>query len=201
MQFRLVAEYFDRIEKVSSRLEMTDLLAELFNHVTAENMKEVVYLSQGKLAPNYESIEAGMGEKLLMDSIAKASGFTRNEIEKGFKEKGDLGLVAEEIIKKKKQSALFTQELTVEKVYKNLIKIAKVEGSGSQEMKLKLMAELLNSSSGVEAKYIVRIPLENLRLGIGDPTIMDAFALNLIEEGKKDKQLVKKIEKEMKEKK
>lgn len=198
MKFNLVAEYFDRIEKVSSRLEMTNLLAELFKQTTPENVKEVVYLSQGKLAPNYESIESGMGEKLLMDSIAKASGFTRNEIEKEFKEKGDLGLVAEEIIKKKKQSSLFQQELTVGKVYKNLIKIARVEGSGSQEMKLKLMAELLNSSSGTEAKYIARIPLENLRLGIGDPTIMDAFALNLVEEGKKDKKLVKKIEKEKK---
>jgi len=201
MHFELLAEYFDKIERASERLKMTDLLAELFNKTDSENIKNVVYLSQGQLGPNYSKVEAGIGEKLLMDAIAKASGYTRHEIEKQFKEKGDLGLVAEALIARKKQSSLFHEKLSVRKVFDNLIKIARAEGSGSQELKLKLMAELLNSALPLEAKFIARIPLENLRLGIGDPTIMDSFALSLVEEGKKEKELVKKIEAQMKEKK
>ncbi|MEW6295103.1 MAG: ATP-dependent DNA ligase [Candidatus Diapherotrites archaeon] len=201
MHFELLAEYFDKIERASERLKMTDLLAELFSKTDSENIKNVVYLSQGQLGPNYAKVEAGLGEKLLMDALAKASGYTRHEIEKQFKEKGDLGLVAEALVAKKKQSSLFQEKLSVKKVFDNLLKIAKAEGPGSQELKLKLMAELLNSALPLEAKFIARIPLENLRLGIGDPTIMDSFALSLVEEGKKEKELVKRIEAQMKDKK
>ncbi len=96
---------------------------------------------------------------------------------------------------------MFSKELSVEKVFDNLIKISTREGSGSKELKLKLMAELFNSASGKESKFIARIPLENLRLGIGDPTIMDALAWNLLKEGKQNNEWKEKIEKEMKEKK
>ncbi|MDD5148180.1 MAG: ATP-dependent DNA ligase [Candidatus ainarchaeum sp.] len=107
----------------------------------------------------------------------------------------------EEVCGKKRQSALFSEELSVSKVFQNFLKIAKAEGSGSQDLKIRLLAELLNSAKPLEAKFIIRIPLGNLRLGIGDPTIMDAFAINLLEEAKKDKKLVEAVEKELKEKK
>ncbi len=201
MNFRELAEYFDLIELTSSRLEMTKVLAELLEKTDSENIKKIVFLCQGKLGSNYAKIESGLGEKMIIEAIAKSTGFTKNEIQKKFREKGDLGLVAEEFSSKKKQSALFSKELSVEKVFDNLIKISTKEGTGSREVKLKLMAELFNSASGKEARFIARIPLENLRLGIGDPTIMDALALNLIKEGKQDRKAVQEIEKEMKEKK
>jgi DNA ligase-1 len=201
MNFLELAEYFDRIEKISSRIEMTKVLAELFNKAQPKEIRKIVYLSQGKLGANYEKIESGLGEKMVIEAIAKATGFTKKEIQKKFREKGDLGLVAEEFTSQKKQSALFSKELSVEKVFSNLIKISLTQGTGSKELKLKLMAELFNSASGKESKFIARIPLENLRLGIGDPTIMDALAANLLEEGKKNSEWKNEIEKEMKEKK
>ncbi|MFH1895289.1 MAG: ATP-dependent DNA ligase [archaeon] len=201
MNFRELSSYFDRIEGISSRLEMTSVLAELFEKTGKKDIKKIVFLCQGRLGANYEKIESGLGEKMVIEAIAKTTGFTKKEIEKKFREKGDLGLVAEEFAEQKKQSALFSSELTVEKVFDNLIKISKTEGTGSKESKLKLMAELFNSATGKEAKFIARIPLENLRLGIGDPTIMDALAANFLEEGMQDKKLMQKIEDEMNEKK
>ena len=201
MLFKKLAECFEKIEKASSRLEMTDLLAELFKETESSEISKIVYLFQGQLAPSYKDVEVGMGEKYIEEAIAKAAGYTKKEVHEQYKELGDLGLVAESILKKRKQKSLFSTQLSVEKVFANLLKIASAEGSGSQGLKIKLLAELLNSSSPIEAKYIIRIPLGSLRLGIGDPTIMDSLAINLIEEAKKDKKLVKEIEKKLKEKK
>ncbi len=201
MRFRTLAEFFAKIEKASSRLAMTDLLAALFKEAASGEVAQVIYLCQGQLAPAYEQIEIGMGEKFVEEAIAKVSGYSKEEVHRIYKEKGDLGLVAESILAKKKQRSLFASELSVEKVFRNLMKIATAAGAGSQQLKIKLLAELLNSSSPLEARYLVRIPLGNLRLGIGDPTIMDAFAINLAKEARGERKLVKEIEGKLKEKK
>ena len=179
MNFKETAEYFSKIETASSRLVMTDYLAELFDKTPAEDTKKVVYLLQGRISPQFEGSEIGFGEKLIAEGIAKATGFTREEVDSQFNKIGDLGTVAEEMVRKRKQRALFAEELNVEKVFSNLKKMSSSEGSGSQELKKKLLAELFNSSSPTEARYIARIPLGNIRLGIGDPTIMDAYAMVL----------------------
>jgi len=201
MRFRVLAEFFGKIEKVSKRLEITELLAGLFKEADADEIGRVVYLCQGQLAPPHKDIEVGMGEKFVEEAIAKASGHGKESVKKSFKKEGDLGLVAEHALGNRKQKSLFSSELSVEKVFRNFLKIATVGGKGSQNLKIKLLAELLNSASPLEAKYIARIPIGNLRLGIGDPTIMDAFAANLLEEAKKDKKLVKDVESSLKEKK
>jgi len=203
MNFKETAEYFDKIEKASSRLIMTDYLAELFDKTPSEDSKKVVYLLQGRISPQFEGKEIGFGEKLIAEGIAKATGFTREEVDTLFNKIGDLGTAAEEMTLKRKQRALFAEELTVEKVFSNLKKMSTSEGTGSQELKKKLLAELFNSASPTEARYIARIPLGNIRLGIGDPTIMDAYAMVLskkeqlaLEEKKKNSQS-KKEEKEI----
>jgi len=201
MQFKVLAEFFEKIEKAAARLAMTDLLAELFRKARAEEIAKIVYLCQGQLAPQYKQVEIGLGEKFVLEAIAKAAGYSREDVLKVFKKEGDLGLAAEQLLSKKKQKSLFSAELTVEKVFSNLLKISASGGAGSQELKIKLLAELLNSASPLEARYLMRIPLGNLRLGIGDPTIMDAFAINLLPEAKKDKKLVEKAESALKEKK
>jgi DNA ligase 1 len=185
MQFKIVAEYFDKIEKVSSRLEMTDILGELIEKTPKEEIKKIVYLLQGQIAPSFEGKEIGFGEKLISNAISKATGFQRKEVDELFSKIGDLGTAAEEMLKKRKQGALFANELTVNKVFGNLERMSTREGEGSQELKTKLLSELFNSATPVEARYIARIPLNNIRLGIGDPTIMDAFAIMLAKQKNK----------------
>ncbi len=182
MLFQNVADYFNRIEEKSSRLEMTDILAELLEKTNEKEIKQLIYLCQGRIAPQYKNLEVGMGEKFVIKAIATVTGYKENDVEKIYKEKGDLGIVAETLSKKKKQKALFSEQLTITKVFDNLMKIAKSSGPGSQETKIKLLAELLNSANSVEAKFIVRIPIGKLRLGSGDPTIMDALSLNYLDE-------------------
>ncbi len=194
MQFSALSEAFDRLEKVSGRLEMTDILAELLRNIPSKEVKEAVYILQGQLAPSYQQIDIGMGEKFVMEAISKVSGYSRAEVEKKFKSLGDLGNVAEELLQKKKQKALFSEPLTLHKVYSNLYKIATASGSGSQESKINLLGELLNSSSPTDARFIARFPIGNLRLGVGDPTIMDALADEFVEECLKEKKFRTEVE-------
>ena len=196
MHFKDSAELFEGIEKATSRLDMTCLIASAFEKVSPSEVRLLVYLLQGNIAPPFKEIEIGLGEKLVIEVLGKVTGAATKEIDKLFKEKGDLGLTAAEIVKNKKQKALFSEELSLEKVFENFLRIARTEGKGSQELKIKLLAELINSSSSSEAKFIVRTVLEKMRLGAGDPTIMDAFAVLLLDDFRKNNPSVEKKLKE-----
>lgn len=194
MLFEKVAQYFEKLEKVSSRIEMTRILSEMLGESEAVEIGKLVYLCQGKIAPEYEGIEIGMGEKFVEEAIAKIAGESKEKVGKEYLKKGDLGIVAQEMCEKKAQKSLFSEKLSVHKVYENLSRIARASGTGSQESKILLLAELLNSASSLEAKYLVRFPLGNMRLGIGDPTIMDALAWLYVGDYMKDEEITKRLE-------
>jgi DNA ligase-1 len=176
MQFSELAAVFEKLEGTASRLEMTAILAALFTKMDRGEAERIVYLCQGSIAPAYEGIDLGVGEKFVIEAIALSSGQTRPNVEREYKRMGDLGLVAEKLLQKKAQMSLCTSELTVAKVFESFLRLAKLSGHGSQEGKIKSVAELLNNASVLEAKYIVRFTLGKLRLGVGDPTILDALS-------------------------
>ena len=185
MRFEELAEIFEEIESKSGRLEMTNLLAEMFKKATPEEAEKISYLLQGQIAPPYAGLNLGLGERFAIEAISQSAGYSKSAVEKKYKELGDLGRVAEELLKAKKQMSLFSKPLTVVYVYDVLVRIAKASGAGSQEAKIKLLVELLNNSRPIEAKYIVRMVLGRLRLGVGDPTILDGLSVALF--GTKEK--------------
>jgi len=194
MKFSVIAEAFERVEKTSSRIGMTMELAKLFSETGPGDLEKVAYLCQGQLGPQYRKDELGLGENSVIAAISKTTGYAKQKVTEEYREKGDLGLVAMALVQAKTQQSLFSQELLLEKVYSNFEKITKAAGAGSQQVKKRLLSELFNSASPVEAKFIARIALESLRLGAGDPTIMDALAeLHIEEFKKKEKKLVKEL--------
>ncbi len=177
MKFSVLAEAFERIEATTKRLEMMKYLVELLKATPPEIIDKVIYLTQGKLYPDYLGLpELGIADKLAMRSISMASGKPVSEVERAYKELGDLGSAAERLLAKRAQLAFFTQPLTVERVYATLDKIAKTTGPGSVDQKVKLLAGLLVDASPKEAKYIIRIVTGKLRLGVADMTVLDALA-------------------------
>jgi DNA ligase-1 len=175
--FADVAAVFDQIEKKSGRLEMTDILASLLRRAEPAEIGELVYLMQGILAPPYEGIDLGLGERFAIAAIASASGYTTQEVERDFKKSGDLGDTAEALLSRKKQTALSTTEMGVGYVYGAMMRIAKASGPGSQEHKIKYLVEALNNATPLEGRYLVRFVIGSLRLGVGDPTILDALSV------------------------
>lgn len=177
MRFCELAEAYERIEKTSGRLEMMGLLAEAFAKASPGEIDKIIYLSQGVVAPPFEGLEVGMGEKFVMRAISTATGYSREAVEKHYKKSGDLGTTAAELIKEKRQQSLHREELTVLKVFESLKKIATISGAGAQERKIGSLVELLNSATPLEAKYITRFPIGKLRLGVGDSTMLEALGV------------------------
>jgi len=177
LKYSLIADAYEKIEATTKRLEMTDYLVELLKKTPKELIDKVVYLTQGKLYPDFMGIEIGVAEKLAIRAIAKASGHSEKEIEEDLKKTGDIGETAQNFIAKKKQVTLFQQPLTVQKVYETLDKMAKATGEGAMDLKVSLLAGLLANASPKEAKYIVRTVTGKLRLGIADMTVLDALAI------------------------
>lgn len=177
MKFSLLASYMDKIENTTSRLEMTDYLAELFEMSDKDEIDKVIYLCQGFLAPRFKGIDLGVGEKFVIRAIARATGHNERDIMKRYKKTGDLGNTVEALLSLRKQRTLTSKKLSVENVFDSLMRIARVGGKGSQEVKIKTIAELLSSASPLEARYIARFLTGKLRLGIGDPTILDALSV------------------------
>ena len=177
MRYLLVANVYEQIERTTKRLEMTDYLVELFKKTPKNLIDKVVYLTQGKLYPDFMGIEIGMAEKLAIKAVARAAGRSTKEIEEDLRRTGDLGETAQKFLEKKLQATFFQQPLTVERVYQTLDKIARASGSGSVDQKIALLSGILSDAEPKEAKYVIRTLTGKLRLGIADMTVLDALAI------------------------
>ena len=165
------------MEGTSSRLLLTEELVLLLRKTPTDIIDKVVYLIQGKIYPDYEGIELGLADKMGIRALSISTGLSVRSVERSYQRTGDLGDTAQEIMKSKNQTAIFSEPMTVERVFNTLDKIAKTVGPGSQELKLRLISSLLNDATLREAKYIMKLLMGSLRLGIADYTVLDSLAL------------------------
>jgi DNA ligase 1 len=177
LDYSIIADEYEKIEATTKRLEMTDLLVGLLKNTPKEVISKVVYLTQGKLYPDFMGVEMGIAEKLAIKALARASGQSETVIQAELQKSGDIGQTAEKLLAKRKQSTFFSQKLTVEHVYETLDKMAKTSGSGAVDTKMALLCSLLTDASPREAKWIVRTVTSNLRLGVADMTVLEALAI------------------------
>ena len=177
MEYSILAESFKKMESTRKRLELTQFLVELFEKTPDDVISKITYLLQGKLRPDFEGVEIGIAEKLAIKAISKSSGIAIKKIEEEYTKGGDLGYAAAIILEQKTQTTFLMESITVERVYETLFKISKLEGTGSQDMKIKYISSLLNDANPLEASFILKILLGTLRLGIAENTVMDALAV------------------------
>ncbi len=174
MYFSKLATYFERIEGKSSRLEITQILSELFNELDAQEIGQTVYLLQGRVAPLFISVEFGMAEKTVIKAIVNSLNIDRAYFEKENRRLGDVGKTVEEF---KKQYVSFEQrEMTIGEVFTSLERLAKSAGDGSNEMKVGILSGLIAQLDSLSCRYLVRIPEGKMRLGFSDMTIIDAYS-------------------------
>lgn len=174
MTFKEFAKYIQQIELLSSRLQITEILANLFNKCTPDEYEKAVYLLVGRLTPKFEILNFGMAEKMVIRAIAQSLQIGQSDFTKKYKKIGDIGETTLEY--KKTQSSMFETELSLTSVFCKLDKIAKSQGKGSQDTKISLFSSLMQELDPLSAKYVVRIPLGVLRLGFSDMTILDALS-------------------------
>jgi len=177
MRYSLLADSYQEIEATTKRLEMTAHLVDLLKKTPPEIIDKVVYLTQGKLYPDFSGIEIGIAEKLAIRAVARATGRSEKAIHEELGKTGDLGGTTQKFLKSKLQVQLSHEPLTVEIVFDTLDKMANSTGAGSMDQKISYLAGLLANASPKEAKYIVRTVTGALRLGIADMTVLDALAI------------------------
>ena len=170
------------MESTPKRLELTDLLVELFKKTPSDLVAKVVYLIQGKLRPDFEGIEMGVAEKMVIRAVRRSTGIPTKTIEEGYRVDGDLGHAVSKLIEKKTQTTLFdssSADKDVQWVYDSFCKIAELEGSGKNvlDKKMNYIASLLNNANPIEAKFIIKILIGTMRLGVADNTILDSLAI------------------------
>ena len=180
MKYKQLASTFKQLEDTQKTLEKTDILADLFKN-NSNDLRDIILLVNGEPVKSWEDFDLGISSRMMVEIIAEATGFSKEEVEKEWKDKGDLGLAAEELVQNKKQTRLMSKELTVERVVEKLRKIARNEKEGisesvSMDKKKKQVAELISSAQPLEARYIARNTLNNLRIGVGEGTIRDALS-------------------------
>jgi DNA ligase-1 len=177
MDYSNLCDMYHSLESTTKGLEKTDILAEFLGKI--KNMPEVIYLLQGKVFAEFNNSEMGISHQLAIRAIGKAVGISDKKVLESFKELGDLGKVAEKLLGEcKQQTALFTQKLKVEKVMNNLKKITTLEGKGTVDLKINLIVELFHSASPLEAKYIMRTVLSDLKIGVGAGILRDALVVH-----------------------
>ena len=176
MRYSDLTDIYEKLESTTKHLEKTAALSEFLKKVPAKELESVILLLQGRVFPEWDTREIGIGAKLAIKAIAQVAGLSSEEVEEHWKKIGDLGKTAEHLLKKKKQKALFEEELTIKKTLENLRKIAELEGPGTVEKKVGYLADLLTGAEPKSAVYLIRTCLEELRIGAGAGIIKNAIA-------------------------
>ncbi len=171
MKFSKLADILGKLEGASSHTAMQATLADFFRSCGKNDLVDCTYLLSGRIDADYKSSDLGIAKKFAAQAIAKASGRDAADIRKRMKKRGDLGLVAKDVLTKKSSS------MSVSDVAKALHRIAGMSGTGSQQKKIDAFAALLKKASADGAKYIVRIVQGTMRLGAGDMMILDGLAI------------------------
>jgi DNA ligase-1 len=189
VRFSELVQYFRRLEGTSGRNALVEVLAELFARTPTEDVPPTAYLLQGRLAPYFEPVEIGLGNNYVADAIAWAFGGDRATVLERFDRLGDIGEAAAEIAAESGSSPAPNRAPTVRGIFDRLLKIARTTGAGSVRAKVEAFASLLGELDPLSCNYLCRIPLGRMRLGVGDPTVLDAFSFARVGDKSLRKQL------------
>jgi DNA ligase-1 len=171
VKFSELASSLDQMEATKSRNELVRILSDVYRVASVDELEPITYLIQGRLAPFFEPVEMGLGDRLLITAIAVAYGVPKEDVSKLYKQAGDLGVAAQRLA-----PAVKRKSPTVVEVHQRLAQIAAAGGAGSLQKKQDIFTGLLRDLDASSAKHLVRITLGKMRLGIGDPTVLDAMS-------------------------
>ena len=172
MKFAELATNLDRLEATRSRNELVRIVSDVYRKSAVDELGPITYLIQGRLAPFFEPVEIGLGPRLLITAVATAYDVPKGEVARLNRQTGDLGVAAQRLAKASRRKSP-----SVVEVHGRLSRIAAAGGAGSQQQKLDGFTGLLADLDATSAKHLVRMTLGKMRLGIGDPTVLDALSL------------------------
>ncbi|MHA1405788.1 MAG: ATP-dependent DNA ligase [Candidatus Heimdallarchaeaceae archaeon] len=179
-----LCQSYYKLEKTQKKIEMVNILSETLKYASNEEIGKIALLTLGKLYPDFEGIELMLSDKLAVKALALATGRNEKTIFKILEEKGDIGETVHHFLEKKPQATLmaFTdqkeqKQFTVIEVWKVLDSIASTSGEGSTDKKVRILSGLITKVSPLESRYIIRMVIGQLRLGVATQLLLEALSL------------------------
>ena len=166
--FRELAEICEKIESTTKRNLMVSIVSEFLQKLSLEEVEPAVSMILGRAFPKWDQRTLEVSWATLTSVIRKLTDIDWRMFIEAFNRTGDVGDATKIVLKKsrvKKQATLFEKTLTILEVRRNFEAIAEASGPGSREKKERLLEALLSNSSPVEAKYIVKILIGEMRTG------------------------------------
>jgi len=155
---------------------MIDIISRILPSLSPEELPVFVRFVMGRIFPDWSSRKLGIGPSLMYEAIAYVAGIKKEQVIEKINATGDTGRAVEELLSIKSQTTFFHEDLDLVRVYTELIAIAEMEGKKSQREKLLAVRRLLGNAHPLEGRYLTRIMLEELRIGVGEGSVRDAIA-------------------------
>ena len=182
MKFRELSECYSKLEGTQKKLEMVDILAETLSKASINEIAKISLLTLGKIYPDYVGIELMLAEKMAIKALAVATGKNERSVSQLVEEVGDLGKAAQTLLQKKSQATLLSfttqkeeEEYSVLDVWNKLDSIAQTTGEGSADKKIRILSGLISKGSPLEARFITRMVVGQLRLGVAVQLLLEAL--------------------------
>src|SRR6266850_2497436 len=99
MRFTELAASLDQMEATRKWNELVRILSEVYRACSVDELEPITYLIQGRLAPFFEPVEIGLGERLLITAISAAYSIPKEEVTRLNRQTGDLGVTAQRLAK------------------------------------------------------------------------------------------------------
>ena len=176
MQFLEFARICEQLEGIPGRLDMIEQVATVLPRLDDEELPVFVRFIMGRVFPDWSPRTLGVGPNLLYDAVAYVVGTKRETVREAINATGDAGLAVEGLLAKKEQTSFFIQELDLIEVYRELERMAAAGGQRSQREKLRVAQGLFGNARPLEGRYLARLMLEELRIGMGEGNVRDAVA-------------------------
>jgi DNA ligase-1 len=167
-EFRVVAELCERLEATSKRTLMVNAVADFLNHLNADEVEPAVCMLLGRAFPKWDQRTLEVSWRTLSRVIRRSTSVEWSDFSEAFSKTGDIGTATKIVLERgkiRKQAILFERPLTISEVRRNLEAIAEPTGYGSRERKERLLETLFGRAAPLEAKYIVKIMIGEMRTG------------------------------------
>lgn len=183
MRFRELSECYSKLESTQKKLEMVDILANTLSKASNEEIGKIALLTLGKIYPDFVGIELMLAEKMAIKALAVATGKNEKSVAQIVEEVGDLGKTTQTLLEKKSQSTLLSfttqkddTEYEIIDVWTKLDSIAQTKGEGSSDKKIRILSGLISKVSPLEARFITRMVVGQLRLGVAVQLLLEALS-------------------------
>jgi DNA ligase-1 len=176
MQFLEFSRICSSLEAISGRLEMIGLISGHLPSLENEELGIFVRFLMGRIFADWSPLKVGIGPSILYEAVAYVAGVSKSRIEDLVSMKGDVGFAVEELLATKEQTSFFIEPLNLTDIYHDFEVIASTGGSRSVREKSKVLRRLFANCQPLEGRYLSRLVLGELRIGIGEGNMREAIA-------------------------